>query len=119
MLEPGSAASSMRAVSGGSSGASTMSPSADSCAPANIATRVRPALPHGERRDADELARALGDEHVRLAREGRLREPGEHPGREQIRARARHGLDQRVPGAVELCERRHVGQRAHPRQQWR
>ena len=43
MPDPGSAPSSTRAVSGGSPGASTMSPSADSCPPANIATRVRPA----------------------------------------------------------------------------
>ena len=51
-----------------------------------------------ERREADELAAALGDDDVRLAREGRLGEPGAHPGREEVRARARHGLDQRVPG---------------------
>ena len=51
---------------------------------------------------------------VRLAREGRLGEPGAHPGREQIRARARHGLDQRVPARVQLSERRHCRSAREP-----
>ena len=73
-----------------------------------------PGLPQCERREADELTCALGDDDVRLAREGRLGEPGAHPGREEVRARARHGLDQRVPRGIELSEAINVGQRANP-----
>ena len=75
----------------------------------------------GERREADELAAALGYDHVRLACEGLLGEPRDHPGGEEVRARARHALDQRVPGRIDLRDGSDIGQRAHGKQgggQW-
>ena len=118
MLESRSAASSLRAVSGGSPGASTMSPSADSCAPANIATRVRPAWRRANgAKPTSSPARSATTTYGSLAKAGSANQ-ARTQAEKQVRARARHGLDQRVPRGIELSEAINVGQRAHPRAPW-